>query len=438
MRNVDTLIIGGGAVGCSTAYHLSLARRNSSEERYKCDGIDESPSIVVIEKDPTYAHASSTLSAGGIRQQFSLKENVQMSLYGRDFIRSAKDTLFDCDAENDNHIQFCEQGYLFLASTDEGRTKMVKNNKTQRDAGCDSIHILNGRGEIRRKFPWMNCDDLVAASFGESGEGWFDPWALIRGLKASSEHLGVSFVHGVPIGAKRGPGGEIISVDVELYSTNGNKAVSRMTFNVNTVVNAAGAFASCVLDLLAGTDNPCQHPLPVRPRKRCIFFFHCAAPCGIPVLAPLTIDPSGVYFRPEGGADSSTFICGVSPPPEEDFDCMDVGKLEVDHALFEERIWPILYHRVPAFGDIKVKSSWAGLYEYNTVDQNAIIGFHPEIGNCLLLNGFSGHGLQQSPAVGLGASELIDHGKFLTLDLSSFSFQRFLDGGNLMYEEGIV
>jgi len=437
VKNVDTLIIGGGVVGCSTAYHLSLARRKSSAERYQRNNNDDSPSIVVIEKDPTYANASSTLSAGGIRQQFSLKENVQMSIYGREFIRKAKDTLFDCEEgtiENDNPIQFHEQGYLFLTSTEEGKLKMLKNNKTQRDAGCDSITILNGQNAIKEKFPWMNCDDLVAASYGESGEGWFDPWALIRGLKNSGERMGVNFLHGMPVGAKRGPSGEVISVDVELYSTKDSTPASLVTFNVNTVVNAAGAFASNVLDLLAGPSSSCQYPLPVRPRKRCIFFFHCAAPYGVPVLAPLTIDPSGVYFRPEGGVDSSTFICGVSPLPDKDFDCMGVKDLSyVDHSLFDEIIWPILFNRVPAFGEIKVKSSWAGLYEYNTVDQNAIIGFHPEITNCLLLNGFSGHGLQQSPATGLAASELIDYGKFLTLDLSAFSFERFMEGGCPIY-----
>jgi len=158
--------------------------------------------------------------------------------------------------------------------------------------------------------------------------------------------------------------------------------------------------------------------LPVRPRKRFVYVFDCRTP--IPGL-PLLIDPSGVYVRPEG----SGFICGVSPPEDADPDCLD---LEIDYAPFEEVIWPTLAHRIPAFEAIKLVRAWAGHYDYNTLDQNAILGPHPEVANFYFANGFSGHGLQQSPAVGRALSELIAYGAYRTIDLRRFSYERVRTG----------
>lgn len=146
--NNTTLIIGGGPVGLSTAYHLVLAAPNAN--------------ITVLERDPTYSRASATLSAGGIRQQFSLKQNVQMSIYGRDFLRSANDLLRVDDEEFD--VQFQEKGYLFLASTEKGAEIMRRNNKVQVGEGAD-VKLLNNM-ELKKKFPWLNTDDIVLGSYG--------------------------------------------------------------------------------------------------------------------------------------------------------------------------------------------------------------------------------------------------------------------------------
>jgi len=255
-------------------------------------------------------------------------------------------------------------------------------------------------------------------------------------LKNKTVDMGVKYVHGAPIGARRDERtGMVLSVDVEERSVR-TRNISR--YSVGQIVNAAGAHASSVMDLLAGTGAPLVHPLPVRPRKRCIFFFHCSAPHGVPPVAPLTVDSSLVYFRSEGSSESANFLCGVSPMEDEDRDCHDDAGLDyVDHHLFEDRIWPALFHRVPAFGEIKVRSSWAGLYDYNTIDQNAIIGFHPEVPNIVMANGFSGHGLQHSPAAGRAAAELLEQRMFRTLDLHIFSFERVLKG-EAVFEHGIV
>lgn len=225
-----------------------------------------------------------------------------------------------------------------------------------------------------------------------------------------------------------------------------------------------------MMDILAGS-NKLQYPIPIEPRKRCIFFFHCATNQEeiVPRIAPLTICPiSNVYFRSEGHVDENgeatgNFLCGVSPTKEKDHAICDVSELDyADHELWDEVIWPSLYKRVPAFGEVKLKSSWAGLYECkcdclkcyavstiefnpttptmadNTLDQNAIIDFHPEMTNVLMVNGFSGHGLQQAPAAGRAAAELVAEGGFQTLDLGVFSFDRCYGKNPPVFELGIV
>ena len=364
----DTLIIGGGPVGSSSAYHLARHR-----------GGDGS-GIVVVEKDPTYQsrNCSAVYSAGGIRQQFSLSENIKMSLYGRDFLRDSDSLLATEDGEHCD-VQFKEHGYLFLAATDSGRDQMIKNHNTQVEAGCKDIKLLE-KDELQSKFPWLHSDDILLGSYGEKGEGWFDPHALIMGLKTKAIEMGVTYIHGEPVSAQRDESsGRILSVDVK------GKNEDITTHNVGHVVNAAGAQAESAMNLLAGGPGALKYSLPVKPRKRCIFFFHCAAKEGVPPVAPLTVDPSFVYFRSEGSGENATFLCGVSPTHEQDPDIYNHQSLEdADHHLFEDIIWPALFHRVPAFGEIKIRSSWAGLYEYNTIDQNGIIAFHPEMNNVLV------------------------------------------------------
>mmetsp|Transcript_17859 Transcript_17859/g.38595 ORF Transcript_17859/g.38595 Transcript_17859/m.38595 type:complete len:397 (+) Transcript_17859:386-1576(+) len=373
--------------------------------------------------------------------QFSLKENVEMSLYGRDFLHQASTLLRVDDEEVD--VQFQEHGYLFLASSTEGKEQLIKNSRVQQSAGCTDIQLMNA-SQLKHKFPWLNTSDILLGSYGQKGEGWFDPWALIRGLKRKCQSLGVKFVKGCPVGSVREESsGRVLSVDV----LEEDQKLTR--YNVNHVVNAAGAHCSKVMETLAGKEDGIDllYPIPVEPRKRCIFFIHCDTQQDyiVPQIAPLTVCPiTGVYFRSEGliqanGEPSGNFLCGVSPRQEVDRAIDDISEIDyADHHLWEEVIWPALYHRVPAFGEVKVKSSWAGLYEYNTIDQNAIIDFHPEMDNVIMANGFSGHGLQHSPAAGRAVAELISSGgRFATLDLSIFLFERCWQN-RPVFEAGIV
>ena len=148
-----------------------------------------------------------------------------------------------------------------------------------------------------------------------------------------------------------------------------------------------------------------------------------------PAARPLVIDTSGAWFRPDGGS----FIAGIAPPGE---DLADLP-LEVDRDEFESALWPALAARVPAFDAIRVTNAWAGYYEMNTFDHNAIIGPHPEVMNLLFANGFSGHGIQQAPAVGRALAELIVHGRYVTLDLSIFGFER-IAAGHPVIERNVI
>jgi len=314
---------------------------------------------------------------------------------------------------------------------------LVSNHTLQVAEGVRETDMLSSQ-QLQNRFPWLNTADVLAASHSYGGAGWFDPWALLRAMKMKATEMGVTFVHGSLSSAVRSPITKRLErVQVQL---GGNKGA--VSYSPKFVVNAAGAKASAVQDQLVGGD-PAVLGLPVRPRKRCIFFFKCSVPVGTdldscPEVAPLTVDPSGVYFRSEGAGGAQTFLAGVSPKQEDDVDCWDPLDLEnADHTLWEEVIWPALFNRVQAFGELKVTSSWAGLYDYNTCDQNGIVGFHPDVPNLLCVTGFSGHGLQQSPAAGRAGSELIEYGEFHTLDLSRFGVER-LSSKDFVFETGIV
>jgi len=385
------VIVGGGVIGSSIAYFLRLA--------------DPTVGVTVIERDPTYARSSSALSAASIRQQFSTPLSIQMSLFGIEFLRSIGERL--CVDGVKPSIDLHEGGYLFLA-TPVGETTLRENHALQTSLGAD-INLLD-RNALQARFPWLNTEDLVAGTFGESGEGWFDGYGLVQALRKKARALGAHYV----------------AADVTALHRDGRRVTQVQTANGEThacdvVVNAAGAWSRKVAQMI-GID------LPVHARRRSIF--NVTSPARLE-RCPLLIDPSGVYFRPEG----QSFICGTSPSADNDPD--DLPLDEVDHTLFDDVIWPTLAHRVPQFEALRVQNCWSGYYEYNVLDQNAIIGYHPDVDNCVFANGFSGHGLQQGPATGRGVSELILNGRYTTLDLGSLSFARVLENRPIV-EKNVV
>ncbi|MDR5817842.1 MULTISPECIES: FAD-binding oxidoreductase [unclassified Caballeronia] len=387
----QVVIVGGGVIGSSVAYFLRAA--------------DPTVQVTVIERDPTYARSSSALSAASIRQQFSTPLSVRMSLYGIEFLRSIGERL-EVNGERPS-IDLHEGGYLFLA-TAPGAATLRENHALQRELGAD-ISLLDA-AQLATRFPWLHTGDLAAGAYGESGEGWFDGYGLVQALRRKAQALGARYVASEVTGIRR-DGRRATAV----------QAANGETHACDVLVNAAGAWARPVAKML-GID------LPVHARRRSIF--NVSSPARLEG-APLLIDPSGVYFRPEG----QTYICGTSPSAEHDPD--DLPLDEVDHALFDDVIWPTLAHRVPGFEALRVERCWSGYYEYNVLDQNAIIGAHPEVENCFFANGFSGHGLQQGPATGRGVSEMILHGRYETLDLSPLDWTRVLEGRPIV-EKNVV
>ena len=374
----DVVIVGGAAIGSATAYFLT--------HDLGFDG-----SVAVVERDPTYAHAATTLSAASIRQQFSTPENIRMSAFGVTFFRDLK-TRFGADAD----IGFRERGYLLLAS-ETGEDTLLANHEAQKAEGADIV--LMDREALADNFRWLKTSDLRLGAFGRSGEGWFDAHSLLTLLRGAARK-GATYIHGEVTGIMR-DGARVSGVTL----------ADGRQIRCGTLVNAAGPQAGDVA-ALAGVK------LPVEPRKRCVFVVACRA--ALPGM-PLMVDPTGVWVRPEG----EVYICGVSPPEDADARATD---FDVDYSLFEEVVWPMLAHRVPAMEELKLQRAWAGHYDYNTLDQNAVIGAHPKIPNLIFANGFSGHGLQQSPAAGRAVAELIVHGKFTSLDLTLFGYSRVAEG----------
>lgn len=392
-ETADVVICGGAAIGSSVAYHLA------ADPGFK-------GKVVVLEKDPTYRYSASALSAASIRQQFSSSVNIRISLHGIEFLRNIG-THLAVDGEVPT-IDLHEGGYLYVASG-EGAPVLASNQKLQQDEGADIA--LYAADMLRSKFSWLNIEDLACGTYGVSGEGWFDGWALLQAFRRKARALGVEYRQGE---AARYilEGGRIVGVELGDGSRIGCGAI----------VNASGTHGA----RLAATAGIA---IPVRSMKRYVFSFICK---GEVDNCPLLIDTSGAYCRPEGkrSSEGQMFICGASPPADLDREWIetDADVEDVDWSFFEEHVWAPLAHRVPAFEAIKPGRAWAGPYDMNELDGNAILGPAVGVANLYLANGFSGHGLQQSPAVGRGLAEQIVHGGYRTLDLADLGHERIVAG----------
>lgn len=384
----DVVIIGGGVMGASLSYWL-------------CQ-LDPTIRVAVVERDPTFSQASSALSAASLRQQYTTAINIEISQQSLALLRRASEWLSVGDDCPD--LNWVEGGYLTLGSAPMA-AGLQAAHRVQRAHGADVA--LLAPAALADRFPWLNVADLAVGSFGVTGEGWFDGYRLLTSLHAKARSLGAEFIRGTAVDFERS-GAQLSAVNLQ----DGRRLASRI------VVNAAGPWARHVAALA-------HVSVPVSARRRTVFVLSCPTPL---VGFPLLIDTSGFWIRPEG----SFYIGGIVPRD----DAEDLP-LEPDTAPFESEFWPALAHRVPAFEALRVERAWAGYYEMNTFDHNGIVGPHPEIDNFYLMNGFSGHGMQQAPAVGRALAERLLTGEYRSLDLTPLSFDRIVAGRPLR-EDAVI
>lgn len=377
----DVVIVGGGGVGSAIAYFLSR--------------LEPGRRIVVVERDPTYARASTALAAGGIRQMFSTPENIRMSQFGLRFIEGAADELA---VEGDRpDLGLKRESYMRLAPS-SAREAIDVQVELQRSYSA-SPTVLE-QAELARRFPWLNTEDVSFAVLGGGGEGVFDPYGLLQALRRKAISQGVEFRTAEVVAMDRDAHGSVTAV----------RSADGARLACGTVVNAAGPRAASVA-ALAGLQ------LPVRPLKAHTFAFRPQTPIH---HCPIVLDHvSGINFKPEGALFLAAWPREAEPRDLDDF--------EPDEALFEAQVWPALAHRVPAFEAVKLARAWVGHIEWNTFDANPVLGRHPECANFVFAAGFSGHGAQHIPAAGRGLAELLAYGEYRSLDLSRFGYGRLVE-----------
>jgi glycine/D-amino acid oxidase-like deaminating enzyme len=386
----DIVVIGGGIMGSSISYNLAN------------DGFNGK--ILVIEKDPTYEFASTTLSAGGVREQFSLPENIKISQYGLEIFEHF-DEIMDLDGDP-AHAEFKQHGYLFLAN-EKNYPVIRENYDIQKGLGA---HVaLLSVDDLKKLIPHLNTYDLIGGSFG-SRDGYLDPYGVLKGFIKKGKKLGVEYLYE-----------EVTGIEVKKEKVEGVTTQKGNEIRCEIVVNAAGPYASAVGKMV-------RIDLPVDPVRKMAYVFDPKIKFDYDL--PLVIDTDGLmYFRHESG---KTILTGKSIPDEP-----PGFNFEWDRDYYMDVVWPQAAERIPTFETARLIRGWAGLYAMNRVDGNAIIGHLGDVKGFYGAVGFSGHGLQQSPAIGKCLSELIQFGKYQAIDLSRFSFDRFKTG-KLVFEEAMV
>jgi len=289
-------------------------------------------------------------------------------------------------------------GYMYLAADERFAETLRANQRIQAQLGAGTR--IWSPDEIKAEYPFYNVDDIICGSHNLIDEGYFDSGTMFDWWRRKARERGVEYTRG-----------EAVAIERNGDTVTGVRLASGAVVPCGTVVNAAGPRASLVA-AMAGVE------LPVEPRKRFTFVFDAAEPLERDL--PLTIDPTGVHVR----SDGTSYLAGCGP---DDDSAVEPDDFAMDNEVWEEKVWPALAHRIPAFERIKVTSRWAGHYAHNRFDHNVIVGPHPEISNFVFANGFSGHGLQQSPAIGRGVAELIMNGEYRTLDLTPLGYHRIAE-----------
>ena len=387
-QRADVAVIGGGIVGSSVAYFLKT--------------LAPSISVAVIEPDPTYALASTLRASGGCRVQFSCPENIEMSLFGIDFIRHFDERMGT--GAHPAHAEWVEGGYLFIVPPDR-IAQLEANVRIQRAHGC-TVDLLGPR-ELAERFPSMRVDDLGAGAHSPH-DGWCDPHGLLWGLRRKAIELGAVYFED-----------RVVSATVDAHAVRQLHLAGGARIACDAVVNAAGAWAGEVANLMG-------MQLPVGPLRRFEHYFTAGSPIE---RLPYVKDTARLAFRSEGPG----FSCGLV-----DSDAVRGFDFEVDHGYFERVVWPAVAHRFPPLEAARCHRTWSGLYEQCELDGNPVIGaWNAHLPNLYTVAGFSGHGMMHAPAAGRAIAELIVDGRFTSIDLSRLGYAR-VEANRPYQEAGIL
>jgi len=383
----DIIIVGGGVMGSSLAYNLAN------------DGFKGK--IAVFEKDPSYERASTTLSGGGVRSQFSTEVNIRISQYSLPFYREFGERM-EVEGERPE-VEFKPRGYLFLGD-EENWPHLQKYHKIQRSFGVE-CQLLNV-DETRRIVPDLNPEGIVGSSYSPR-DGYLDPYSVLQGYVKKAKYLGAQYIYQ-----------EVVAILKERDRLAGVRTKDGTTYTSPIVVNTAGPYAGEVARMAT-------LEIPVVPVRRMLYLFQPS--CFFEYDLPLIIGPKGAFFRQEAGRQILVGKARIEEPPGFNFTC--------DRSYFNEIIWSEIVSYIPLFDKLKLIRGWAGLYEINQWDNNAIVGKHPELPGFFMAVGFSGHGLMQAPTVGKALSELILIGHYETVDLTPLRFERIQKGEKVLEEE---
>jgi len=375
MSKADIVIVGGGIVGCSIAYHL--AHTGLAGE------------VVVIERDASYEHAATPRSNGGIRRLFSLPENIEMASYGLDFYRDFPGQMA-VDGEPAD-IGFRRQGYLFVSDAG-GAEQMERNFALQRDMGVD-VELLSPSA-LGSRFPSVSTKGVDLAVLS-ANDAWIDPHAALLGFRRKARSLGVIFEEA-----------EVQAFVADDTAARFVRCNDGQEIHADIFVNACGAWCAA----LAATVGLA---LPVEPMSRESYYLRCEDDLE---SLPFIKTETDLAFRPEGQG----YVGGLPDWTEK-----PGWNFEVSPRYFEDVVWPALAHRIPAMERIRLERTWRGHYARSALDRSPILGrAGGRLDNLILANGFSGHGIMHAPATGRALSELIVHGAYRSIDLSCFGYAR--------------
>ena len=380
-NTAEIVIIGGGVMGASAAYHL--AQRGMKN-------------IVLLEKEDFFGQGATGRCAGGVRYQFSTEINVMLSIQSLPMLERFKEEI-------GQDISYKQCGYLLVA-TNEGIAKTFEHNvKLQNKLGV-ATQLLSG-DDVRRRLPLMKFEDALAGTFNQK-DGVVDPNSVVMGYISAAQKMGVKAISGAEVRGITVSGGQVEEVQTSL-----GPIKTRM------VLNAAGPWSSQI-GQMAGVS------LPVIPIRRQMFTTNPLKE--VPADFPFVIDfAKSLYFHREGeglliGMSNQNEKPGVDQNVDEDFELVNL------EAAIE---------RMPLVENAQRASHWAGLYEV-TPDAHPIFG-NTNVNGFTVCTGFSGHGFMHGPISGKLMSEFILDGKFSSLDVSMLDLKRF-EEGRLIQEYNVV